>query len=181
MVLSYDYAKQKRRRWRTNAPPSLLISMAMQKRWSDTCGIARCIMSRATPEATGHRHRATTRSLSPQRLHGVACNKKTTKNAWCLLAISMAMAMRRYHTTRFAQKWGSMATAESTGRRHQVSIAADSINRSRKSQFFQVFSSSIRWKGGSGDVKAPNNNRGMTYQNDHKQVMRCDTSLGWLN
>ncbi len=42
-------------------------------------------------------------------------------------------------------------------------------NRTKKRQFFQVFSSSTRWKGAQGDVKAPNNNRGMTYQSNRKQ------------
>jgi hypothetical protein len=70
MVLSYDYAKQNRWRWRTNAPPLRTMLMAMVRRWSNTCGIARCSMSRATPEATGRRHRVTTRSVSPWRPPG---------------------------------------------------------------------------------------------------------------
>jgi hypothetical protein len=65
MVLSYDYAKRNRRRWRTNAPPLWTMLMAIVRRWSDICGIAWCSMSRATPEATGRRHRGTTRSVSP--------------------------------------------------------------------------------------------------------------------
>ncbi len=65
MVLSYDYAKRNRRWWRTNAPPLRTMLMAMVRRWSDTCGIAQCSMSMATPEATGCRHRATTCSVSP--------------------------------------------------------------------------------------------------------------------
>ncbi len=70
MVLSYNYAKQNRRRWRTNAPPLWTILMAMVRLWSNTCGITRCSMSKATPEATGRRHRATTPSISPWRLSG---------------------------------------------------------------------------------------------------------------
>jgi hypothetical protein len=70
MVLSYDYAKRNRRRQRTNAPPLQTIMMAMVRRWSNKCGIARCSMSRATLEATGRRHRATTRSVSPWRPPG---------------------------------------------------------------------------------------------------------------
>ncbi len=37
-------------------------------------------------------------------------------------------------------------------------------------RFFLVFSSSVGWKGGLGDVKTPNNNRGMTYQTDRKRL-----------
>jgi len=70
MVLSYDYAKRKRLRWRTNAPPSQAILMTMRRRWSDKCGIAQCSMPRATLEATGCRHRATTHSISPWRPPG---------------------------------------------------------------------------------------------------------------
>ena len=70
MVLSYDYTKQKRwRRW-TNAPPSQAILMTMWRCWSNTCGIAQCSMSRATPEATGCRHWATTHFISPRRPPG---------------------------------------------------------------------------------------------------------------
>ena len=39
MFLSYDYAKQNRRRWRTNAPPLRNMLMAMVS-WSDACSIA---------------------------------------------------------------------------------------------------------------------------------------------
>ena len=70
MVLSYEYAKRNRRRWRTNAPLLWAISMAMVRRWSDTCGIAQCSMSSATPEATGRHHRGTTRSVLPWRPPG---------------------------------------------------------------------------------------------------------------
>ena len=35
---------------------------------------------------------------------------------------------------------------------------------------YDAFSSSTRWKGGSGDVKAPNNNRGMTDQTEGKEL-----------
>ncbi len=40
MVLSYDYAKQKRRQRQTNAPPSQAISMAMAVRRCGTEHIA---------------------------------------------------------------------------------------------------------------------------------------------
>ena len=70
MVLSYDYAKQNRQRRRTNAPPLRAIPMAMVGRWSCTCGIARCSMSKATLESTGYCHPASTCSVSPRRLPG---------------------------------------------------------------------------------------------------------------
>jgi hypothetical protein len=70
MVFSYDYGKQKKGRQKTNAPPLQAILMAMQVRWRITEGIAHWGMSRATPEATGSRHWATTRSVLPQRPPG---------------------------------------------------------------------------------------------------------------
>ncbi len=36
--------------------------------------------------------------------------------------------------------------------------------------FFRVFSLSVGWRGGLDDVKTPNNNRGMTYQIDRKEL-----------
>jgi hypothetical protein len=70
MVFSYDYGKQKKRQQKTNAPPSLAILMAMAVRQSNSDGIAQCVMSRATREATGHRHRVTTCYILPQRPPG---------------------------------------------------------------------------------------------------------------
>jgi hypothetical protein len=54
--------------------------MATAVRRSNTDGIAQCGMSRATPEATGRRHRATTCSLLPQRLPGQQANKQQSTN-----------------------------------------------------------------------------------------------------
>ena len=50
MVLGYDYSNQKGRR-QANVPPSQAMLMTTQTHWSDTEGIARFSMSRATPEA----------------------------------------------------------------------------------------------------------------------------------
>jgi hypothetical protein len=72
-------------------------------RQSDTDSIAQCSMSRATPEATGHRHWATTCYILPQRLPGQQANKQQSTNTPKKVAILMAMAMRWYVTTRIAQ------------------------------------------------------------------------------
>jgi hypothetical protein len=55
MVLGYDYSKQKRRWWQTNAPHPPAVLMATVVRRSNTDSIAQCGMSTATLEATGHR------------------------------------------------------------------------------------------------------------------------------
>ena len=62
MVLSYDYSNWNRRRRQTNAPPSRAITMTMTVCWCHTEHINRCSMTRASPEATGRQHWATTRS-----------------------------------------------------------------------------------------------------------------------
>ena len=67
MVLSYDYSSQIRRRWRTNAPPLRAKLMAMVVRRCNMERIAQCSMIRASPEATGCCHWATTRSVLPRR------------------------------------------------------------------------------------------------------------------
>ncbi len=65
MVLSYNYSNQNRRRRQTNVPPSPAISMAMAVCQCDMKHIAWCSMTMVSPEATGRRHWATTRSVSP--------------------------------------------------------------------------------------------------------------------
>ena len=66
MVLRYNYSNRNRWRRRTNAPLLRAISMAMAVRRCHTKRIAQCSMTRkASPEATGRRHRATTHSVLP--------------------------------------------------------------------------------------------------------------------
>jgi hypothetical protein len=102
--------------------------MAMAVRRSNTDSIARCGMSRATPEATGHRHRVTTCYVSPQWPPGQQANKQQSTNTPKKVAVLMAMAMRRYVTARIAQWRRSRASREATGRRHWASIMSDNIN-----------------------------------------------------
>jgi hypothetical protein len=66
-------------RQKTNAPPLQSILMAMRACWSNTDGIHRCGMSRATLEATGRRHWATTHSVSPQWPPGQQQTKQRQK------------------------------------------------------------------------------------------------------
>ncbi len=78
----------------------------MAVRRSNTDGIARCGMSRATPEATGCRHRATTRSVLPQRPPRQQANKQQSTNAPKNMAKWMTMAMRQYGTAHIAHGGG---------------------------------------------------------------------------
>ncbi len=141
-VLSYDYAKRKRRRQWTNAPLLLVISMAMQRHWSDTWGIAQCSMSRATPEATGRRHwhRATTKSVLPQRPPGQQqTNNNVIEYVPTLMAISMAIAMQRYYTALITQLRRYRAFIKATKHRHWASTCSNSINQTRQYQLFLRF------------------------------------------
>jgi hypothetical protein len=76
-------------------------------RWPRRC--ARAIqmalpnsMSRATSEATGHRHQANTSSVLPQRPSGQQENKQQSTNRPKKLAMLMAAVVRRYDTARIA-------------------------------------------------------------------------------
>jgi len=74
----------------------------------------------------------------------VCMQTKNDEKASYLPAVLLAVAVRRYDTKRIARWRATRATLEATGCRHRASIAADRMNRSRKSQFFPVFSSSTR-------------------------------------
>ncbi len=86
-----------------NAPRPPAVSMATAVRQSNTDGIDQFGMSRATPEATGRRHQATTCSVLPQQPPGQQANKQQSTNTPKNLAVLMAMAMRRYVTAHIAQ------------------------------------------------------------------------------
>jgi hypothetical protein len=146
--------------------------MATAVHRSNTDGIAQCGISRATPEATGRRHRATTRSVSPQQPPGQQAYKQQSKNTPAKMAILKAMAMRRYVTTRIARWRRSRASLEATGRCHWASIAANSCNRSSLPCFFLVFLLSTRTKRSQVDTKAPVFNRGITYQTKEKGFIK---------
>ncbi len=69
----------------------------------------------------------------------VSIKTTTTKNAPILLAILMAVAVRRYDTVRIARWQMSRDLMEATGRRHRVSIRSDKVLRSKLRQFFLSF------------------------------------------
>jgi hypothetical protein len=127
MVLGYDYSKQKGQWRRTNAPhpPAVLMATAVHR--SNTDGIAQCGKSRATPEATGRQHRATTCSVSPQRPPGQQAYKQQSTNTPAKMAILMAMVMRRYVIAHIAWLRRSRASLEATIRRHWVSIMPNNM------------------------------------------------------
>jgi hypothetical protein len=113
--------------------------MTMAVHWGNTDGIARSGMSRATSEATGCRHWATTCSILPQGAPGQQANKQQSTNTPTLLAVSMAMGMGRYVTACIAQWRRSRALLEATGCRHWASIMSDNIKGTWLCHFFMSF------------------------------------------
>ncbi len=101
--------------------------------------IARWREFMTTLEATGRRHWASIRTLLPRWTTGFACRQKNDEKASYLPAVLLAVAVCRYNTKRIARWRGTRATPEATGCRHRASIAADRMNRSRKSRFFPSF------------------------------------------
>jgi hypothetical protein len=140
--------------------------------WSNTDGIVQCNVSRATMEATGHQHQATTCSVLPQQLSGQQAYKQQSTNTHVKMAILMAMAMPRYITARIARWRRSRASIEATGRCHQASITPNNIVRTWLRRFFLCFHGRNHRKRSWVDAKNPVFNRGMTYQTREKGVRK---------
>ncbi len=129
MLFSYVYCWWQNWQWQTNAPRPPAVLMAMAVRRSNTDGIAWCSMSRATPEATGRRHRVTTWYVLPRQPPGQQANKQQSTNSPKKVGVLMAMVMRRYVTACITQWRRSRASGEATGRHHQASIMSDNMNQ----------------------------------------------------
>ncbi len=138
--------------------------MVMGTCWSYERGIAQYSKSRATLDAPGSRHWATTRYASPQRPPGQQTNKQQSANTPKKVAVLMAMAMRRYVTACIAQWKRSGASLEATGHRQRASIMSDNINRTWLRWFFWCFHRQNHRKRSQVDAKTHVFNRGMTYQ-----------------
>ncbi len=146
--------------------------MATAVRRSNTDGIARCSMSRATLEATGCCHQATTCYVLPQRLPGQQANKQQSTNTPKKVDVLMAMAMCRYVTAHIVQWRSSRASLEATGRCHRASIMSDNINWTWLQCFFLCFHRQNHRKRSRVDAKTPVFNRGMTYQSKQKGLTK---------
>ncbi len=172
IVFGYGYCWWQNRRWQMNAPPLPAVLMAIAVRRSNTDGIPRCGMSRATSEATGCRHRATTCYVSPRWPPGQQANKQQSTNTPKKVAVLMAMAMRRYVTARIAWWRRSRASLDATGCHHWASVMSDNINRTWLRRFFLCFHHQNRRKRSGVDAKTPVFNRGMTYQSKWKGLTK---------
>ncbi len=172
MLFSYSYGQWKNQRWHQNAPPLRPVSKALRMRRSNTDGIAKCGMFRATLEATSHHHQATTCSVSPQWPPEQQANKQQSTNTPKKVAMLMAAAVRWYNTAHIAQWRRSRALLEATGRRHRASIMFDNMNRTWLRCFFWCFHRQNCRKRSRVDAKTPVFNRGMTYQTKDKGLTK---------
>jgi hypothetical protein len=93
-------------------------------------------MSRATPEATGHRHQVTTCSVLPQRPPGQQANKQQSTNTPKKVAMFMATAVHQYNTACITGWRRFRALLEATGRHHQASIMSNNIKPDMAMTFF---------------------------------------------
>jgi hypothetical protein len=136
-----------------------------------------CGMSKATPEATGCRHRATTCSILPQRPPGQQSTKQKSNNSPTLLAVLMAIAMRQYNTARMAQWRRSRASLEvNKGCHHWASTCSNSHQSDIPTLVFSnVFCPQIIEK----DHKAQGSPR-ITIEVWHIKLMKS-TELVWQN
>jgi hypothetical protein len=121
-----------------NVPPSWAISMTMAVCRCNTERIAQCSMTRASPEATKRRHRATTRSIAPAAARATI-NTTIMQNVPTLLAVTMAITMRRYYTAHIVQWRRFMAFIKATKRHHRTGTCSDSIKGTRQSRLFWTF------------------------------------------
>ncbi len=169
MLFSYGYGQWQDQRWHQNAPPLRPVSKALRMRRSNSDGIAQCVMSRATSDATGHCHWATTCSVLPQRPPEQQANKQQSTNTPKKVAMLMAAAVRWYNTARIAQWRRSCALLEATGRCHRASIMSDNINRTVD---FWCFHHRNHRKRSRVDAKTPVFNRGMTHQTKEKGLTK---------
>ncbi len=143
MVFGYGYCWWPKQQWYQHVPPTLAILMAMTVYRCNTKRIAQCSMSRATLEATGRRHWATTCSILPQRPPaGQQANKQQSTNTPKKVAMLMAAAVHQYNTVCIARWRRFRALLEATGRCHRASIMSDNINRTWIRRFLLMFPSS---------------------------------------
>ncbi len=172
MLFSYGYGQWQNQWWHQNAPLLQSVLKALRMCRSNTDGIAQCGMSRATLEATGRHHWASTHSVSPQRPPEQWANKQQSTNTPKKVAMLMAAAVRQYNTACIAQWRRSRALLEATGHCHRASIMSDNINWTWLRCFFWCFHCQNHRKRSQVDAKTPVFNRGMTYWTKEKGLTK---------
>ena len=130
IVLSYDYSNRNRQRWRTNAPPSRAILMAIAVRQCDMKRIPWCSMqhdqsftgSHWTPQSGDYLLR-----IAPSAARATI-NLTMIQHVHTLLAVLIAIAMWRYYTAHIARWRRFVAFIKATKRHHRTSTRSDSTS-----------------------------------------------------
>ena len=178
MVLGYDYSSWNRRRRQTNLPPSRAILMAMAVRRCNMEPIDQCSMTRASHKATGRRHRATTRSVSPRRPPG----QQSTQQKWNMYPLCWLFRWPSRCGGTIPRIWpdggGSWLSLKPPNAAIGRALTPIGINRTCLPLFQGYISSSNRWKRARVAL--------ITIGMWHINLMRStyiicqNTLLGWL-
>jgi hypothetical protein len=94
-------------------------------------------------------------------------NATIVRNVLTLLAVSMAIAMRRYYTVHIAQWRRFVAFIKATKRHHRAITRSDRHQSDMPTPISGVYFIVKSLKKSSS---CPNNNRGVTYQTDEKHL-----------
>jgi len=138
--------------------------MAMAVRRCETEHIAQCSMTRASPGATGRRHRATTHSVSPRRPPG----RQSTQQLWNMYPLCSPFRWpSRCDGARIDQWRWSRAFIKATTHHHRASTHSDSINRTCQRRLLLWFHCE---KGLELTFWPLITIGGMTYQTDEKNL-----------
>jgi len=105
--------------------------------------------------------------IAPTAARMTAKNETKMQNVPTLLAILMAVAMRRYYTARIARWRSFVAFIKATKRRHRASTPSDRHQSDMPTPISGVYFIVKSLKKRSS---CPNNNRGVTYQTDEKHL-----------
>ncbi len=108
----------------------------------------------------------------PSGRQGNRPHKQQSRNTPAMLAILMAMAMRRYVTACIAQWRRSRASLKAIGCRHWASIMPDNIHQTWPRRFFLCFHHQNCRKRSWVDAKNPVFHRDMTYQTKEKGLIK---------
>ena len=104
----------------------------------------------------------------------VTINTMTMQNVPSVLAVSMALVMRRYYTAHIAWWRRFVAFIKATKRRHWASTRSNSIQPDMQMPVDSFISS---WKKAPVDMLAPTKNRSVTYQTDGNHISK---TIGYL-
>ncbi len=170
MIFSYSYCQWQNQQWQTNAPSQPAVLMATVVRRSNTDGIVWWSMSTATLEVTGCRHRATTCSVRPSGHQGdnQQNNNQTIHPLcwpiWWPSQCSGTIPHISPNRDGSGLQWKPLVPTIGQVLRPIVGV------ETKKHRFLPSFFIVTHYKRDRGDVMDPNNNRGMTYQSNEKEL-----------